>query len=147
MVADVLYHYTDYFGSLGIKSYGYIRQSERSGAFGSGVYMTDKDPTFYSHDDILRNNYGYNFAERPGVNCYNRADFVVKIYTRDLDISKLIKLSSRITGDSSRSIYVYKDVVEVPARQVSEWRRSVPARNSSQDEALRLMLFYLALRK
>lgn len=118
LVPSVFYHYTNYSGAMGIKRDNYIRRSGPSGIFGPGVYMTDMDPNLYSRDQILKNNYGFNFEERSGDDCSDRADWYVKIYRNDLYMSLLRKLSSRITGDSGRSIYVYNDIVVVNESQV-----------------------------
>lgn len=123
MVPNVLFHYTNVTGAIGITMDWYIRPSRQSGRFGPGVYMTDMNPRFYTRDEILKNNYGDNFSERSGDDCSDRADWIVKLFTRDLDVFKLRKLSALVTGDNGRSIYVYSDVVRVPQPALQVMKR------------------------
>lgn len=75
--------------------------------------MTNLKPTDFFRDDILKNNYG-------GINSAfkGRADWLVRIKKSDLVKSKLKTVDSNVTGDGSRTIYVYEDVIYVNSSDV-----------------------------
>lgn len=105
------YHYTSYHGAMAISSSGHLQPSQKSGAFGPGVYLTDLDPYEFFRDEILENNYGGIKSE-----FHNRADWVVEITENNINMQLLRQV--HVPGDTDRRIFVYPYFISIRPDQI-----------------------------
>ncbi|WAR13173.1 hypothetical protein MAR_027353 [Mya arenaria] len=102
----VLYHYTDLQSATLIRNTGLIKQSVINATFGTGVYLTEIQPTA-SFNEILFNNYDDDVSRRQWKQLIEQRGMKCEVCIV-LKISRRLFQEKVVQCETGRNVFLYR---------------------------------------